>query len=150
MQHPEPILFVDDERDLWAVFEAQLREEIEAGHYRLLFSADGREALDLLENHPDVSIVVADIRMPELDGLDMLDAIRRRSRSEGRYARVQVIILTAYSDLHNVRQAIRAARSIFWSSPMMSRSCGALSSAFGPFCKTRWGGSFLSDTLRRS
>ena len=117
MTLPEAILFVDDEQDLWNAFEFQFREESENGRYHLLFAVNGREALELLEAHPDISIVVADIRMPELDGMEMLEEIRRRSRFDERYARVRVIVLTAFGDSVDIRQMVRSGAVDFLPKP---------------------------------
>ena len=69
-----PILFVDDDEDA-------------AASYRVLLSPAGyavsavhsvREALDLLDERPDIRLVVSDVRMPDVDGLDLLRVLRHR------------------------------------------------------------------------
>src|SRR5689334_6160024 len=68
-----PILFVDDDDA--------------ATSYRMLLSTAGyavsavhsvREALDLLDERPDIRLVVSDVRMPDVDGLDLLRVLRHR------------------------------------------------------------------------
>ncbi|MFE4722247.1 response regulator transcription factor, partial [Streptomyces sp. NPDC056728] len=71
-------------------------------------AANGREAVDLSESlHPDV--VLMDIRMPEMDGLD---ATRLISESED-LAGVKVLILTTFEDDEHVAEALRAGASGF-------------------------------------
>ena len=117
MNNTEVILAVDDERHMESVVNADFRQEIEAGTLRFLFALHGREALDLLEIHPDISIVTADIKMPEMDGLDMLRRIQQRACSDERYARIQTIVVTAYNDRANIREAIRGGAVDFLTKP---------------------------------
>jgi len=67
------ILVVDDER----AFREFLKELLEAGGYAVLLAADGREALRLLESEcPD--LLLLDVLMDEMDGLEVIEAIRHR------------------------------------------------------------------------
>ncbi|GHB54709.1 DNA-binding response regulator [Streptomyces viridiviolaceus] len=89
------------------------------GTFRMLFDAtddmetvgeasDGREAVELASaQHPDV--VLMDIRMPEMDGLE---ATRLISESED-LAHVKVLILTTFEDHEHVAEALRAGASGF-------------------------------------
>ncbi|MGQ4421035.1 response regulator transcription factor, partial [Streptomyces sp. SAS_269] len=71
-------------------------------------AANGQEAVELARTrHPDV--VLMDIRMPEMDGLD---ATRLISESEDRAA-VKVLILTTFEDDEHVAEALRAGASGF-------------------------------------
>ncbi|MCP4043404.1 MAG: nitrogen regulation protein NR(I) [Gammaproteobacteria bacterium] len=88
------IWVVDDDRAIRWVLEKALRK---VGLEVTLFS-DGEEVLSKLEyQHPDV--IISDIRMPEMDGLDLLEQIN--SRCPG----LPVIIMTAYSDLDSAVSA---------------------------------------------
>lgn len=69
-----PLLFVDDDEDA-------------AASYRVLLSTAGyavtavhsvRDALDLLDERPDIRLVVSDVRMPDVDGLDLVRVLRHR------------------------------------------------------------------------
>ena len=66
------ILFVDDEPDLQALVLQKFRKQIREGAVTVIFAHDGIEALESLERHPQVDMVVSDINMPRMDGLSLL------------------------------------------------------------------------------
>src|SRR5262245_15829558 len=91
------VLIVDDTPDerliAGAIVERQLGWKIaEADH--------GRQALGLLEKG-GVDVVVTDLQMPELDGLELVDAIRSR------FPNVPVILMTAYGSEQIAIQALQ-------------------------------------------
>ncbi|MBT4100808.1 MAG: response regulator [Gemmatimonadetes bacterium] len=61
------------------------------GHH-VLAAGDGEEALVLLEENPNVQVVISDIRMPKMDGLELL-----RITSE-RFPHISVILITGHGD----------------------------------------------------
>lgn len=80
------ILICDDERDIVSALKIYL----EAEDYRVLTAFDGREALELLEKQ-EVHLVLLDVMMPGLDGLQTLKALRQEQN-------IPVILLTAKSE----------------------------------------------------
>ncbi|NTU93327.1 MAG: SpoIIE family protein phosphatase [Chlorobiaceae bacterium] len=68
------VLFVDDEPDILSSLKRFLRRE----PYGKLFAENGAQALDLLELH-DVAVVVSDLRMPEMSGLELIGEVKNRS-----------------------------------------------------------------------
>ena len=66
------ILFVDDEADLEALILQKFRRQIREGQVTIMFAHDGIEALESLEQNPQVDMVVSDINMPRMDGLSLL------------------------------------------------------------------------------
>ncbi len=70
------ILFVDDEPDLEALVQQKFRHQIRDAEISFLFAHDGVEALAVLEANRDVQMVVADINMPRMDGLSLLQKLR--------------------------------------------------------------------------
>ncbi len=84
MSHPSPkILVVDDEQ---AVLDL-LVYNLSKAHYRVLTAADGRQALDLASREqPD--LILLDLMLPEVDGLDVCRELRRTSK-------VPIIMITA-------------------------------------------------------
>jgi two-component system alkaline phosphatase synthesis response regulator PhoP len=79
------ILVVDDEKDILEL----LRYNLEKEGYRVLTAQDGKEALKLVKQSPE--LVVLDIMMPELDGWEVCKSLRRNPAT----SRIPIIFLTA-------------------------------------------------------
>lgn len=67
----ETILLVDDEKEIIKLMEIYMRNE----GYQLLTASDGQEALELLQSH-EVDLIILDVMMPRLDGLEACMRIR--------------------------------------------------------------------------
>src|SRR4051812_47004060 len=74
------ILVVDDQPDVANLFRQQFRRETRQGTYVMHFAASGEQALDLLsdEIRPELIVILSDINMPGIDGLQLLDEIKQR------------------------------------------------------------------------
>lgn len=70
----EKILFVDDEANVLAAFQRQLRRE-----FRINTALGGEQALRVMEQHGPFAVMVSDMRMPEMDGVQLLAEVRRRA-----------------------------------------------------------------------
>ena len=70
------ILIVEDSDHLHRMYELVLRRYREGG-CQLLHAYDGREGLDLLSRHPDADLVVLDIDMPVMSGLEFLQRVKK-------------------------------------------------------------------------
>ena len=84
------VLVVEDSRS----FRQQVTIAIESRGYEVIGAADGKEGLEMLSLHPDVHVVVTDIHMPEMNGLEMVKEIK----NEGKYTG-PIVILTTEGDL---------------------------------------------------
>ena len=72
------VIVVDDSRS----FRGYLQGLLESYRYRILAAGNGHEALGLLAEHPDTSLVITDVNMPEMGGLELIEHIRRQYRRE--------------------------------------------------------------------
>jgi DNA-binding response OmpR family regulator len=68
------VLIADDERDTVDTTAVLL----EGSGYRVLRAYSAKEALILLDDHPEIALLVSDIRMPDVDGFDLLRVVRHR------------------------------------------------------------------------
>ncbi|MDY0091202.1 MAG: sigma-54 dependent transcriptional regulator [Candidatus Vecturithrix sp.] len=116
---PSVILVVDDERSVQTLFTTHFRKAIKAGTYRFLFAHGGEDALLLLEAHPEICLVLLDIKMPGgMDGLEMLRTIHRKALLNTHLQCVKVIMVTVFDDLPNIRAAIRYGVADYIAKPL--------------------------------
>jgi class 3 adenylate cyclase len=106
------ILFVDDEPDLEALILQKFRRQIREGSIKVMFAHDGIEALQSLERHPHVDLVVSDINMPRMDGLSLLQKLQESEE------RKSTIIVSAYGDMSNIRTAMNRGAFDFLTKPI--------------------------------
>lgn len=106
------ILVVDDEPDLEILIRQRFRKKIREGEYDFVFAGNGRHALEQLEQHPDVEIVLSDINMPEMDGLTLL------SKLNDQHVLLKAVIVSAYGDMENIRMAMNRGAFDFVTKPV--------------------------------
>ncbi len=95
MDEKRTILFVDDEVRLLRSIERGMLDE----PYRMLFAESGKDALKLLETS-EVHILVTDMRMPEMTGLELLKIVKER------YPRIVRLVLSGYTQATTLLTAI--------------------------------------------
>ena len=107
-------LVVDDEPDVGELFRQRFRQEIRKGEYVLHFARSGDEALRQLSAgiHPELIVVLSDINMPGMDGLELL----RRVKQEWHH--VPVVMVTAYGDDTRRRAAVEFGAVDFLAKPV--------------------------------
>ncbi|MDI9367892.1 MAG: EAL domain-containing protein [Thermotogota bacterium] len=91
------ILVVDDSASDRFIIERMLRE------YDILTACDGIEAMQQIDEHGDIDIVILDLNMPKMDGFEVLKALK----SNDRYKGLRTIILTNYDELDNEIEGLR-------------------------------------------
>lgn len=107
------ILSVDDEAPLELLMKQYFRRKIRNGEYEFFFAHNGLEALSILYNNPDIEIVLSDINMPEMDGLTLLAKV-----NEMRNPALRVIMVSAYGDMKNIREAMNNGAFDFATKPI--------------------------------
>ncbi len=102
-------LVADDEPHIGRIIKMKL----EQGPFRVTLAYDGREALEVLQREPDVSLVLLDLMMPYLSGLDVLSAMKK----DERLSRIPTIVLTAAGQEQQHRAAMELGASEFLTKP---------------------------------
>ncbi len=90
------ILYVDDEPLNLKLFAINFQKK-----YNVLTALSGEEGLAVLEHNPQINVVISDMRMPGMDGLEFVQRARRN------YPNVVYFILTGYDISAEIAQAIR-------------------------------------------
>ena len=103
------MLVADDEPHIGRIIKMKL----EQGPFRVTLAYDGKEALHVLEKEPDVCLVLLDLMMPHLSGLDVLAKIR----ADARWATLPCIILTAAGQEAQHRRAMELGATEFLTKP---------------------------------
>jgi two-component system NtrC family response regulator len=92
----ETVLIVDDEKNYLLVLSALLEEE----GYEVLAASSGPEALEILKSS-DLDLVVTDMKMPGMDGIELLEQIKARDPD------LPVIVMTAYGTVDKAVEAMQ-------------------------------------------
>lgn len=109
------ILVVDDEEDVKTLFLQRFRKEIREGEFLFSFQHSGEDALSFLHEHESEAILIlSDINMPGMSGLELL----RRIRSEKPVPPPIVMMITAYGDDENHNQAMALGANDFLTKPL--------------------------------
>ena len=106
------ILVVDDEPDLEALVLQKFRKQIREGVVSFIFAHDGLEALQSIEQHPAVDMVLSDINMPRMDGLSLLQKLQEAEDKKS------TVIVSAYGDMSNIRTAMNRGAFDFLTKPI--------------------------------
>ncbi|GAA3497558.1 hypothetical protein GCM10019016_046610 [Streptomyces prasinosporus] len=106
----QKVLIVDD--DIRNVFA--LTSVLEQHGLSVLYAENGREGIEVLEQHDDVAVVLMDIMMPEMDGYATTTAIRRMPQ----FAGLPIIALTAKAMKGDREKAIESGASDYVTKPV--------------------------------
>ena len=108
------ILIVDDHRE----FRGTLRDCVESLGYGCAETDSAPKALEILEN-THFPIVISDILMPEMDGLELLRAVKKR------HPNVDVLIIMGYKSEYSLKQILQAGASDLLTKPFTMEQLGA-------------------------
>lgn len=109
LTHKEQILIVEDS----SVELRILRENLERDGFGVLEASNGAEALQLLEEHFDIHLVLTDISMPVMDGFELIQTIRDNQSLE-----VYLIVLTESMDKESLVRAFSLGANDFLTKPV--------------------------------
>ncbi|GAC1451741.1 MAG: response regulator [Chitinophagaceae bacterium] len=109
------ILVVDDEQDMQTLFQQRFRKEIRGGLVEFVFAISGEQALEYLnQNHHEAVLILSDINMPGMSGLELLDQIKHKYHTPPPV----VMMITAYGDADNYNQAMKLGADDFLTKPV--------------------------------
>ncbi len=100
------VLIVDDEATICNLLKDILNDE----GYEVRFTQDAREGLELVKNN-SFDIVISDIRMPRIDGIDILSYTKKFDPD------ISVILMTGYASIETAQKAIRFGASDYITKP---------------------------------
>jgi putative two-component system response regulator len=106
------LLVVDDEPDI----RCELQDFAQELGFECLLAANGQEALSVFKEDPDVHIILSDLTMPGMTGLELLERIVRDSDTKNRIRRF--VFMTGNGDTRAVIEAMRLGASEFMLKPM--------------------------------
>lgn len=114
IEKPVHILVVDDEEDVAHLFRQRFRREIKKGVIVFYFAHSGKDALSFLDEEDGqlVVLVLSDINMPGMTGLDLLQHVKEQ------YPEVRVMMLTAYSDEQKRQAATERGADAYMTKPI--------------------------------
>jgi len=108
------ILVVDDERDVQVLFEQRFRKEIRNKEIEFAFAYSGEDALVYLNNDHKAVLILSDINMPGMSGLELLKQIKTKYTEPP----PSVMMITAYGDKENYNTAMALGANDFLTKPL--------------------------------
>lgn len=106
-------LVVDDEPDVELLFTQRFRRETRKGLVDLRFAQSGAQALDFLrEDSTDVVLVLSDINMPGMTGLELLQIVKAE------FPDLRVMMVTAYDDASMQQEALSRGAEGYLTKPI--------------------------------
>jgi DNA-binding response OmpR family regulator len=118
-------LVADDEPHIGRIIKMKL----EQGPFRVTLAYDGREALDVLRRESDIGLVLLDLMMPYLSGLDVLAEMKRDERLRS----VPTIVLTAAGQEQQHHMAMELGASEFLTKPFSPKKLYARAAELAGF-----------------
>ena len=108
------ILVVDDEKDVQVLFEQRFRKEIRNKEMEFAFAYSGEDALKYLNQLHEAVLILSDINMPGMSGLELLRHIKEKHHQPPPV----VMMITAYGDADNYNTAMKLGADDFLTKPL--------------------------------
>ena len=125
MKNPANILIVDDEE---IVRRSHLRSLAGTGANTRV-AEDGKTALCLMEQHAS-DVVLLDLRMPDIDGMDVLETIKNR------WPESEVVVITGFPSIESAKRAVRLGAFNYLAKPVGPEE--VIKAANDAFVQKRW------------
>lgn len=97
MKEKIKLLYVDDEPINLQLFQLNLRKK-----YDVLVAENGMKGLDILSINKDVAVVISDMKMPKMNGIEFIKAAKEK------YPELSYFILTGYEITNEIRNALNS------------------------------------------
>ena len=114
MKHVRTILLIDDDESLRRVTEYRLKED----GYEVIAAADGQQGLALFQSSP-VSLVLTDVRMPKMEGMDLLTRLKTIQPD------LPVIMMTAHGTIASAVEAMKLGAVDYLTKPFSKEQLAA-------------------------
>lgn len=103
------ILIVEDENSNFLLLEAILKRT----GADLLHAWNGKQAIEMLDEYPEIDLCLMDLKMPIMDGFEAIEKIRKMGNNK-----LPVIALTAFSEMFHRKNALENGFNMFMSKPL--------------------------------
>lgn len=107
---PRKVLVVDDSKLMHKMYEVMLRQ------YSLVYASDGRQALDRLREHQDIDLVLLDINMPHMNGMEFLAQLEEGGGRDG----MAIVIISTEGREEDTARGIEAGAAAYIKKPFHS------------------------------
>jgi len=105
----DKILIVDDSSTVRKLLIHTLKPK----NYRIVEACDGFDALEKLAMHPDIKLIISDLNMPNMDGIEFISNIR----NDPQYKDLPIIMLTTENSQDNRKLAFDAGANLYLVKP---------------------------------
>jgi DNA-binding NtrC family response regulator len=105
------ILVVEDEQSFQKMLKQYFRHQIKERKYKFIFAENGKEALKEIVNNSQIDLMIVDIKMPQIDGLELLTILSYMN------IKIDTIIISAYGDMDKIRKAMNEGAFDFLMKP---------------------------------
>jgi CheY-like chemotaxis protein len=109
LQYRKVLVVDDDARNIFALTTVLENHDME-----VLSATNGRQAIEIIQNTPDLSVVLMDIMMPEMDGYETMRQIRR----DPRFRMLPILALTAKAMKGDREKCLKAGASDYIAKPV--------------------------------
>ena len=105
------ILICDDEIGVRESLKLILSDK-----YDLLFAEDGKKAIDEIERNPDLKGMLLDIKMPTLNGLELLKYLKRHNKN------MPIVVVTGYQSVETAAESLKIGAANYITKPFRSET----------------------------